>query len=176
MLSISSLRKYLAIIVLMFFLFNIVGYYLWFGYVKNNIQKEVRREIRKGLADKDLTLITVPIGDESGICWIKAGKEFTYRGEMFDVVKIKISKDKKYFYCINDVKEKKLISDFSKNNESDRGARKLLSNFTYIYILQQGSFFHILETSDYGYCIKSFNTASVATDVISPPPKFIFPA
>ena len=174
MLNKFTLRKYLALIVLMFFLFNIVGYYLLFSYVKNNIQKEVRREIRQGLAEKDLTIITVPISDESGICWLKAGKEFTYRGEMFDVVKIKIVKDKKCFYCINDTKEKKLISDFSKNNESGPKARKLLSNFQYIYILQAGCFLNIIETSNHDYCIRSFATASTVKEVTLPPPKFFF--
>jgi len=160
----------------MFFLFNIVGYYLLFSYVKNNIQKEVRREIRQGLAEKDLTIITVPVSDESGICWLKAGKEFTYRGEMFDVVKIKIVKDKKCFYCINDTKEKKLISDFSKNNESGPKARKLLSNFQYIYILQGGCFLNIIETSNHAYCIGSFVTASIVKEVTLPPPKNFYKA
>jgi hypothetical protein len=171
MLNRSTIRKYLSAIVLMFFLFNIVGYYLWFHYVKYSIQNEVRQEIREGMADKDLTLITVPLNDESGICWIKAGKEFTFRGEMFDVVKIKISNDKKYLYCINDSKEKKLISDFSKNHESDQKAKKLLSSFSYIYILQQGAFLNILVSSDHNFYIKSYNTASVVSEVNSPPPK-----
>jgi hypothetical protein len=155
----------------MFFLFNIVGYYLWFSYAKNNIQKEIRQEIRKGLAEKDLTVISVPLDDESGIRWLKAGKEFTYHGEMFDVVKIKTDKDKKYFYCINDAKEKKLLADFSNHNEPDSKTRKLLSFFQYIYILQAESFFNILETSNHDYCINSFAIVSTIKEVTSPPPK-----
>ncbi len=130
-LAFSTLRKYLSVILLFFFLFNIGGYYLWFNYVKNNIQKEIRQEIRRGLSEKVLTLITVPVNDETGICWIKPGKEFTYRGKMYDVVKTSIFNNKKFYYCINDVKEKKLNHDFSKNTESNQKARKLLGNFTH---------------------------------------------
>lgn len=155
----------------MFFLFNIVGYYLWFSYAKNNIQKEIRQAIKKGLAEKDLTVIAVPLDDESGIRWLKAGKEFAFHGEMFDVVKIRTDKDKKYFYCINDAKEKKLLADFSKHHGQDSKARKLLSFFQYNYILQAGSFFNIPETSNHDYCIHSFGIVSTIREVTSPPPK-----
>jgi hypothetical protein len=175
MLTMLTLRKYLSVIILMFFLFNIGGYYLWFSFLKFNIQKEIRREIRQGLSENDLTLITVPFNDESGICWIKPGKEFTYRGEMYDVVKIKISNDKKFFYCINDIKEKKLIADFSKANASNQKARKLLGNFLYLYVIQPESFFHINETSNHDFCIKSFDTSSNIEEVAVPPPKLTFP-
>ena len=176
MLTLSNLRKCLSTILLLFFLFNIGGYYLWFSFVKSSIQKEIRREIRQGLAEKDLTLIIVPVNDESGICWIKAGKEFTFRGEMFDVVKIKISDNKKIYYCINDVKEKKLIARFSKCNESNQKARKLLVNFQYIYVIQPESYFHINETSNHDFGIKSFEAASIFEEVTIPPPKSIFRA
>jgi hypothetical protein len=162
--------------VLMFFLFNVMGYYLCFSYVKNNIQKEVSREIEQGLPDKDLTLITIPVDDESGIRWIKPGKEFTFRGEMYDVVKIKISNNKKYLYCVNDIKEKKLITEFSRINSASQKAKKLLANFHYIYVIQPESLFHIIETSNLDYCIKSFDTASAINEVTIPPPKFIFQA
>jgi len=176
MLTTSTVRKYLSVILLFFFLFNMGGYYLWFNYLKNNIQKEIRREIRKGLSEKDLTLITVPVNDESGICWIKPAKEFTYRGEMYDVVKIKISDNKKFIYCINDIREKKLIADFSKTNESSQKARKLLGNFQYIFVIQPESFFHINEPSNHDFRIKSFGTATAIREVTIPPPKFALPA
>lgn len=176
MLSISVLRKYLSAIVLMFFLFNIVGYYIWFSYAKLNIQKEVQEEISQGLAEKDLTLITVPLIDESGICWIKPGKEFTYRGEMYDVVKVRTSNDKKFIYCINDIREKKLITDFSRNNESNPKTRKLLSSFQYIYIPGQDAWFHILESFNNHFGIRSFAIFSTVREVTIPPPKDSLPA
>jgi hypothetical protein len=160
----------------MFFLFNIGGYFIWFNIIKNKIQKEIRQEIRKGLSEKDLILITVAVNEESEICWIKPGKEFSYRGEMFDVVKIKTSSDKKFFYCINDSKEKKLISGFEKAHESNQKARKLLGNFQYIFVIQPEPLLHINETSNHEYCIKSFDAPSNIEEVTVPPPKFTFPA
>jgi hypothetical protein len=176
MIAFSTLRKYLSVIILMFFLFNIGGYYLWFSFVKNSIQKEIRREIRQGLSEKDLTLISVPVKDEKEICWIKPGKEFTYRGKMYDVVKTRISDDMKFYYCIDDVKEKKLIAGFSKIPESNQKARKLIGSFHYIYVIQPESFFHIHETSNHEYFVKSFDTASAIKEVTIPPPKSDFQA
>ena len=95
---------------------------------------------------------------------------------MFDVVKIKISDNKKIYYCINDVKEKKLIARFSKCNESNQKARKLLVNFQYIYVIQPESYFHINETSNHDYCIKSFDALSNIEEVTIPPPKSVFQA
>lgn len=160
----------------MFFLFNIGGYYLWFSYVKNNIQKEIRREIRQGLSEKDLTLISMPVNDESGICWIKPGKEFTFNGKMYDVVKITINNNRKFYYCIDDVKEKNLIAGFSKIPESNQKARKLLASFHYVYVIQPESFFHIIETANLNYYMKSFDTASTVKEVTIPPPKPVFQA
>jgi hypothetical protein len=172
MITFSTSRKYLSVIILMLFLFNIGGYYLWFSIVKSNIQKEVRQEIRKGLSEKDLTLITVPVNDEKGICWIKPGKEFTYQGKMYDVVKSKISDNKRLYYCIDDIKEKKLIAGFSKMNETNQKARKLFVKFQNINVIQPETVFHINETSIHAYCIRSFNTKSNIEEVTIPPPKF----
>ena len=149
---------------------------MWFSIVKNNIQKEIRQEIRRGLSEKDLTIITVPVNDESGICWIKPGKEFTCGGKMYDVVKIKISGNSKTYYCIDDIKEKKLIAGFSKMNESNQKARKLLVTFQFIFVFQPESFFHIIETSNHDFCIKPFDTASTIKEVTIPPPKSNFTA
>jgi hypothetical protein len=160
----------------MFFLFNIGGYYVWFNVIKNKLQKEIRQEIRQGLSEKDLTLIVVPADDESGICWIKPGKEFTYQGNMFDVVKTKINGNKKFYYCINDIKEKKLIADFSKFHGLAQKTRKLLGNFNYVFVLKTESLFHINETSNHDYFIKSLDAASNIEEVTVPPPKFSSPA
>jgi hypothetical protein len=174
MLTRSPIRISLSIGLLMFFLFNIGGYFVWFNIMKNKIQKEIRQEIRQGLTEKDLTLISVPVNDESGICWIKPGKEFTFGDKMYDVVKIKIDGTRKLFYCIEDSKEKKLIDGFAKINSSSQKVRKLLTSFQFINVIQPESYFHINETSNHDYCIKSFDAASNVNEVTVPPPKSLF--
>jgi hypothetical protein len=175
-LSISSFRKFLASALLLFFLFNIGGYFIWYNIARSNIQKEIKQEIRKGLAEKDLTQISVPVGDESAIAWIKPGKEFTYAGAMYDVVKSEIRKGRKIYYCIDDVKEKKLVAGFAKMNESNQKARKLLSNFQYIFVIQPGSYYHINETTDHEFCISPFEISLNDVEITLPPPKAVFEA
>ncbi|MEO6220819.1 MAG: hypothetical protein ABIO81_10355 [Ginsengibacter sp.] len=61
------------------------------------------------------------------IYWEEEGKEFSFKGEMYDVVKIKIINDEVVLYCIHDKKEKMLIDNYNlitKNNSSSEKKRK----------------------------------------------------
>ena len=175
-LKFSYLKKSLFIGVLMLFLFNIGGYYIWFSYLKFTIQKDIRREIRSELPEKELTLISVPVNDESLLIWIKPGKEFTFGGKMYDVVKAKIVGDKKLYYCIDDVKEKKLLTAFSKVNEPCQKARRMLNNFHYQFVIQALTFAYIIETSGHDYIMTVSELTSKEKEVNIPPPKSIFQA
>ncbi|PKP20036.1 MAG: hypothetical protein CVU05_09960 [Bacteroidetes bacterium HGW-Bacteroidetes-21] len=120
------MKKFISLILVITFIFNSGGHYLWFLYLQNANQKDIKREIRKGLKDNELTLIVVPLNDESALQWEKPQKEFKYQGEMFDVVRSKIILQKKYYYCINDKKEKLLIANFNKNNNKRGDIQKRL--------------------------------------------------
>ena len=62
------------------------------------------------------TSFEVFISEEHGnnMQWKDDGKEFTLNGEMYDVAKVKKVNGKTVLYCVNDKKEKELLSNFIK--------------------------------------------------------------
>jgi hypothetical protein len=106
------LKKVIALILLFFILFVNNGYYLYFKYLQYSIRLEVRREIENGRQNENLSLIIISFANNEKINWTEKGREFKYKGAMYDVVKTQIENGIKYYYCFNDVKEKNLISKF----------------------------------------------------------------
>lgn len=155
-------------------LYNTGGYYLWYSTKQNYLQKEVRKHIREGLKEKDLTLIVVKDGNDGELSWIKKGREFSYKGNLYDIVKIKVRGLRSYYYCINDKSEKKLISDFKKSQSSKKEAEKRIkrlinSNFYSPITLQINK----LYTTDFKYPAFDFHYKSGILKIPSPPPRNI---
>jgi len=154
-------KKYFSAALLLFFLFNIGGYYFWFKIEQYQMQKNLKNEIRKGLRDEELSLI------------IKPNKEFIYQGEMYDVVRIKVRGDEIHYYCINDQKEKQLIATFNKNHDSKNELEKKIKNSSIAkYFPQQSSFTMEEFSSSFAYGIIEINYKLGSISPPSPPPKF----
>jgi hypothetical protein len=167
----GNLTSLLLVIIL---LFNVCGYFILFNVVQKNIRREIRVRIREGTRESELTLIEVSGFNDPEIKWIEPDKEFTYHGNMYDVVKIARKGGKQLYYCIDDVKEKELIVDFQKKHESNQKARKLLSNITTVFTLPISSPFHINEASEQAFCVSYFDIKSKIREVADPPPKAVF--
>jgi len=166
-------KKFTAGILFLLFLFYSGGFYFLFISRQFSIRNEVRREIKSGLRTKDLTIITIPLDGESDIRWVKPDKEFKYKGELFDVVKIKIKGQKKTIYCLNDKKEKRLITAFHRQQrqkkESDNKTHRLLIQLFFPPELNQLNF---IKSSDCCYASLIFIYQSNFPDILSPPPNF----
>jgi len=96
-------KKFFSIILFFVFLFNISGYYYLVCLLQRNLQADIKQEIRKGLKESDLSLIVVAANVEKQLCWLKPGKEFRFKGELFDIFKTKTIDQQKHFYCIKDI-------------------------------------------------------------------------
>lgn len=86
-----------------------VGYYFVIRHFQYQQKKAVKEKIISGLKEEELEVILLT--DE--ISWKDDGKEFLYRGEMYDIVKAKTTKGKVLLYCINDKKEKALVDHYN---------------------------------------------------------------
>jgi predicted transcriptional regulator len=148
---------------------------LYFKYLQHNIQQEINNEIKEGLNEKDLSVVIIPLKDENKITWTKKNKEFKYKGLMYDVVKTKIKNGKKYYYCINDVKEKKLITSFFRNNRrKNKSLLKLKKILSKKYLSNKFSKrISIKNTNLYLFENQEFYKSKIL-EVLSPPPEFNF--
>jgi hypothetical protein len=165
------MKKYISFILLIIILFISNGYHLYFSYVQHSIQQEIKHKIRKGLSEKELTQIVISSNNENEITWIKKNKEFRYKGFMYDIVKIKIKNNKKYYYCINDLKEKNLIANYTRHNRRRKNIllrlRKVLSNK---YFPEYFSVNIKTNTADIYFAEYQQLYDSVYLETLSPPP------
>ena len=167
------MKKWLSIILPLVLLFNFGGYYIWFSYRQYTIRKNIRHEIRKGLQDEDLTLFVVPLNEPDEINWIKPGKEFQHDGKMFDVVKTIVKDQKKYFYCLNDVKEKTLIVQWMKNRRQRKKAEKQVKRIiSHNFIPQCTRQLKKISGIDITYPTICFCLQTGNSDTPYPPPKY----
>lgn len=168
------MKKVIPLILLAVFLMNLEGTYVLFLFQQNKILKDIHAEIRKNIKDELLTLIILPKSKISQIHWIRKNAEFIYNGEMFDIVRVKTTQNEKYFYCINDKKEKQLIGDYQKkcdqNNKSNTLVRQISnSNFFFTFF----SLVITLPVNTICFSEYDFGYTSMIIDILSPPPRHI---
>lgn len=104
------LKKTAAILFILVLIVSQAGYYFYFTIHQRQAKREIKMLIRAGLPDTALNVIT----ENSRMRWEKKDKEFHLDGEMYDVVKTIKKEGKTVYYCINDKKEKELVSNFAR--------------------------------------------------------------
>ncbi len=165
------MKKILSIILISVLLSNFLDYYVLFRIMQNNIQREIKYQIRTELKDNELTVI--PANDIENIHWIKTGKEFKYKGEMFDIIRTKTKDKKKFYYCIWDKKEKKLIAAYNKirnHKNKNKRANKLLKIKLFF---QNIGISTIQNESNIVYFKTIADLARGYLRITSPPPKMV---
>lgn len=150
---------------------NLEGAYLLLIIQQRNNTRNIHKEICKNISDEYLTLIIIPIGKLSQIHWIKDGSEFVHKGKLFDIVRCKILGEYKYFYCINDIKEKQLISAFQKKCEQNKSRKPLRKVNGPVFIFSSFSFpipipIYLHDINSYAHDYKSR-----ISEICCPPPK-----
>ena len=169
--DLSLMKRIISSVLLVVLLFNIGGYYLWFTIKQHQLKNEIRNEIIKGLDEKDLSLIVVSQSDKTSLRWVEAGKEFRYKGEMYDVVKVKIVNKALQYYCLKDSKEQQLINRFSKTNSKKKNEKTNKTHLNNLYTAQTFSFQQKLTASDITYPGLHIFYESAFPEIHSPPPR-----
>lgn len=167
------MKRSVAVILMLAFLYDAGGYYVWFSMQQFHLQQQVQNEINQGLNDKDLTCIELPINDQSAISWIKPGKEFTCKGRMYDVVRIKTTARHKRYYCINDVKEKHLLANYHKNHQNNRSSRRIMLTLKNQFFNPHTTIFKQAVAETICFAPVFIYYRSLKTDIPSPPPKIV---
>lgn len=117
------MRKTVAISLLLIIFINQLGYYLLHSLQQYQARQEIKHALRASIPESSLEIISAT---DDQLQWQEAGKEFYYRGQLYDVVNIKVLHGKTFYYCINDTKEKQLLENLAKIVKSSRedGNRK----------------------------------------------------
>jgi hypothetical protein len=113
------MKKSLSILVLGIFLFNTMGYYFVFKVNQSIIQAEIRGMIRSGVHHTSYTLVKVDHPEANPKFKMLDHNEFTYCGQLYDIVCQTVKGNTTWFYCLNDRQEEKLISGFERIQKLD---------------------------------------------------------
>ena len=151
------------------------GYYFVLRHSQSVHKEVIKEKILSQLKDEELKIISLS-DDHQQIYWEENGKEFLFKGEMYDVVKTKSVNGKVMLYCIDDKKEMALVNNYNlitkHNSSSDKKGKSIVDNSFNLFVYQDEKNGEQYATRDLNkfYSILPHLTQGV-DDNDSPPPK-----
>lgn len=169
------LKKLSLIAIICVLAYSQVGYYFVIRHSQNLQKRSIKQKIKSQLTDKHLQIISLT-DNKKEIYWEEEGKEFFFKGEMFDVVKTKILNGNILLYCINDKKEKELVNHYNtltkENSSTDKKSKIKPDNSTNLFLVEHDqSALTFVEFTDLEFSNLQVILPVNNTEKISPPPK-----
>lgn len=173
------MKKLIFIALTSIFLFNLGGFFIVFKYQQSAIRKEIKKQIKEGVPEDELTIIKQTSENFDELVWIKPKKEFTYKGTMYDVVRKTIEDNGDVtYYCINDTQETTLFvnldNQVKKNMDARNNGKNPFQHFFQTLFFVENSVnvsFDFLETKNDSHFYYSHNYSSPAINIPGPPPR-----
>ncbi|OFY83859.1 MAG: hypothetical protein A3F72_07620 [Bacteroidetes bacterium RIFCSPLOWO2_12_FULL_35_15] len=176
------MKKIAALFLLSIFLFNTVGFYFVFRAEQYLVKSEVQNKIKSGFDPSELEAVTINKDKLADVQWLKHGKEMFYNNQMYDIVKSTETSSTITFYCINDTKEKALLSKLenhinthvvSSNPTKNDSSKKIIDTVIKLYFSNQMSFSVFQSESTIHYFISNLIYTPALLEITSPPPEFV---
>lgn len=163
--------------VILAFLFSQFGPYLTFKAQQYWVKKEIKTRIKNGVPQSELISFDAnQLMNSKEFVWEKLGKEFFFKGNLYDIVSATSLNGKFIFKCINDKQEKQLFANLEhlvkKQNETDKNDQKNQSNYFFsLYDFNAIKEFAISSTSlNQNTFYKSQKLVHIFCAVLTPPP------
>lgn len=149
-------------------------------YQQYALKKEMRAKIKTTISSSETEqfVFTLAYGkiNAPSFYWEDA-QEFSYRGEMYDVIETKTADGKLYITCINDSKEKELISrmtDITKNQNNKPAKNGSTIQLMLCLLFIQPASFTLLAPYSATASPRDFykvSFCSACKEIITPPPQ-----
>ena len=121
------MKRIASSILLLLFLYNIIGYYVVFFWEQCEVKEEMKYWITNSTSENNLTEFVFDKKDFYSLQWTEED-EFRYNGNMYDVVKTRVNQNGTItIVCISDKKEKELFTQLeeqTKQNSENSAGRK----------------------------------------------------
>lgn len=165
-------------------IFHLFGYFAVFKVMQRNIKKQIKTAIKQGVPENELHCFRFPtdknLQKRMGIKWLEK-KEFSYKGNMYDVVHKQVDGDFVIYKCVNDTQEKVLFAGLDKqlknamNKESKNSKTlNLLLKFNILYIYQTKLQLNPdFSSSEMTYIYKPKYFYNLSKEILTPPPQII---
>ncbi len=129
---------------------GVFGDLLVFSIVRADIRRNIQKKIKAEIPGASLTLIKISNANQpKDFTFTEAGREFRYRGQMYDIVHTEVKDDTTYYKCIHDEKETVLYANLNHQIHDEYAANpihhekqnKLLKKIPKVYLLPTNLFF-----------------------------------
>ena len=174
------MKRLFAIILLLLFLFNTLGYYLVFSYNQFVLRTEIRTLIKSHLFDNACAVLQIDDPLHNKDFRRLNEEEFRYKGVLYDIVSEETNSSGLTIRCIIDCQEDNLIAGFSHSQEflngqntsaSSKYAAAMLRHVITLALVES-SFVQPQQTSsDIRYFMNTFSIFSIMYPPLYPPPE-----
>jgi len=177
----ERLKRIAAILLLCVFAFNLVGFLVVFKIQQRQVRKEIKEQIRQGVPEGELAVITVTPETETLLEW-EHSKEFKYKGMMYDIVrKVIIDESTIVYYCVSDTQETELFAsldelikkNMNRKNDGNNPAKDLFKLLSHVYSQPEKHDYAVFETTTAFTCEYPQHYSSPVLAITSPPPKTV---
>lgn len=121
------MKRFISIILFSVFLLNLFAFTLWFQTSRYLIRREMVQKIKDHPDPSEVNILLVTSENMGRLKWTNDKKEFEYKGEMYDVIKITSTGDKIKIYCLNDALEEHLLSIYKAHHQSRKKKDKIIN-------------------------------------------------
>lgn len=172
------MKKFLSILFLFVFLYNVIGYYAMFGILQGINKAGIARSIADNSRDKNIEIIEINKEHLPDLEY-RGKDEIKYKGKLYDIVRSEVSNDFIRFYCINDKNEEHLFAKLLEHIIDDIGSIPEKGSKSPKKMLEKdyfSNFFAIkipVESEHFAYLPITIILKSIIQEVSPPPPKQI---
>jgi hypothetical protein len=171
------LKKVIVIFLLVCFLLNITGYHIIFYLRQQEIKAEMRAAIRVQTYSGDETDFVFLLSDKQSmeqLDW-EGDDEFSYKGEMYDVIEKKITDGKLIIRSIADKQETALLNKakdpWNQNEKSNKVADELFQLLQSLFHSSKTEELVFIKPSVYRISFISLSLPLQVKKIPTPPPR-----
>ena len=106
------MKRVFAVLVILLFLFNMMGYYFVFRYNQYVVRYEMKRLIKAGYFEDSYIVLKI-VNPSLNPDFKRVNKgEFRYKAKLYDIISENTTGNITIFQCINDKNEEKVLAGF----------------------------------------------------------------
>ena len=113
-------RKIIAVLLLSCLLIATAGHYLAFRVQLYRLKAEMKRSLRQGRHRKEVLVLCLDAEQARQLRW-EDEEEFSWQGEMYDVIEKRVNGSSLRIACIADKKEERLLQAYQQSAEKRGG-------------------------------------------------------
>jgi len=139
------LKKITTIFLLSLLCLNSIGLYPIFKLIQLRAKELAKNIVRQGITSDLIVFANLTENDQ--VKWEEEGKEFSYKGDRYDVVKVEEEEGNTLYYCYSDKKETRIANNIDDLiNKQMAGNKDLSHNIVFHLMMMMAQVFIPTET------------------------------